>query len=194
MGRWQPDARTRLERAAVELFAERGFDDVTVPEITSRAGLTTRTFFRHFADKREVLFADAELMPALAARLVADAPPGAAPMAVMADGLPVLAAAFEGRLAQLTQHKAVIERSPALRERELRKMEQIVDAIAAAWRHRGVDALTAAVVAETSVGVVKVSLRNWIDTGGSRPLASIMAATLKRLGDSFGSPTTDATT
>lgn len=193
MGRWQPDARTRLERAAVELFAERGFDAVTVPEITARAGLTTRTFFRHFVDKREVLFADAGQMPALAARLVADAPPGAAPMAVMADGLPVLAAAFEGRLAQLTQHKAVIERSSALRERELRKMEQIVDAIAAAWCDRGVDTLTAAVVAETSVGVVKVSLRHWIDTGGTRPLAWIMAATLKRLGDSFDTPRTDAT-
>ena len=60
MGRWEPDARDRLERAALELFVEHGFDPVTVPEITARAGLTTRTFFRHFADKREVLFADAD--------------------------------------------------------------------------------------------------------------------------------------
>jgi len=68
MSRWQPDARGRLERAAVELFTEQGFAATTVPQIAARAGLTTRTFFRHFADKREVLFAGDEELPALVAR------------------------------------------------------------------------------------------------------------------------------
>lgn len=72
--RWQPNARERLERAAVELFLEQGFAETTVPQITARAGLTTRTFFRHFADKREVLFAVEEEIPGLVARLVAEAP------------------------------------------------------------------------------------------------------------------------
>src|SRR6195952_1177916 len=119
MGRWEPDARERLENAALDLFAERGFEKVTVPEITARAGLTTRTFFRHFADKREVLFADADQMPALAARLVLEAPPELGPIELVARGLPTLAAnAFERRLQQLQQRKAVIDGNDGLRERE----------------------------------------------------------------------------
>jgi AcrR family transcriptional regulator len=186
MGRWEPDARDRLERAALDLFLEHGFDQVTVPEITARAGLTTRTFFRHFADKREVLFADTDQMPTLATRLVLDAPPELGPLAVVAYGLPTLAAtAFEGRLEQLKQRKAVIDGNGGLRERELRKMEQLVDAIAEAFRCRGVDELTAAVVAETAVGVVKVALRRWIESDGQEPLRMGMTDSLTRLSDAF---------
>jgi len=81
MGRWQPGARERLERAALELFLEQGFAETTVLRITARAGLTTRTFFRHFVDKREVLFAGEEEMPALVERLMAEAPATLGPMA-----------------------------------------------------------------------------------------------------------------
>jgi AcrR family transcriptional regulator len=186
MGRWAPDARERIEGAALGLFIERGFDAVTVPEITARAGLTTRTFFRHFADKREVLFADSDQMPILAARLVIDAPPELGPLEVVAFGLPILAAeAFEGRLEPIKQRKAIMDGNAALRERELRKMEQLVDAIAQAFRHRGVDEVTAAVVAETAVGLVKVSLGRWIDSDGEEPLRAIMTDSLRRLGDAF---------
>lgn len=186
MNRWEPNARDRLERAALALFHDHGFDNVTVPAITARAGLTTRTFFRHFADKREVLFTDADQMPALAARLVHDAPPGLGPIELVAHGLPTLAAtAFEGRLEQLKQRKAIIDGNHGLRERELRKMEQLVDAIAEAFRHRGVDDLTAAVTAETAVGVVKVALRRWIDSDGQEPLRAIMNDSLARMSDAF---------
>lgn len=185
MGRWEPGAQDRLERAALELFLRHGFDRVTVPDITARAGLTTRTFFRHFADKREVLFADADQMPALAARLVLDAPPELGPIDVVAHGLPTLASAFEGRLHQLRQRKAVIDDHDGLRERELHKMERLVDAIADAFRRRGVDDLTAAVVAETAVGVVKVALHRWITSDGREPLRRVMADSLTRIGDAF---------
>lgn len=97
MGRWEPDARGRLERAALDLFSERGFDQVTVPEITARAGLTTRTFSRHFADKREVLFADADQMPARAAEMVLKSPSGLAPYDVVSHGLDELASVFQNR-------------------------------------------------------------------------------------------------
>jgi AcrR family transcriptional regulator len=187
MGRWEPDARDRIERAALDLFGERGFDSVTVPEITARAGLTTRTFFRHFADKREVLFAGADQMPALVTRLVLDAPPELGPADVVAHGLATLAAAaFEGRLDQLKQRKAVIDGHDGLRERELRKLERLVDAIAEAFRGRGVDDLTAAVVAETAVGVVKVALGRWVASDGREPLPAIMTDSLMRISDAFG--------
>ena len=168
------------------MFAEHGFDQVTVPEITARAGLTTRTFFRHFADKREVLFADADQMPVMAARLVLDAPPGLGPLEVVEYGLPSLASgAFEGRLEQIKQRKAVIDGHAGLRERELRKMEQLVEAIAQAFRTRGIDDTTAAVVAETAVGLVKVSLGRWIDANGQTPLREIMAESLEVLSNAF---------
>jgi AcrR family transcriptional regulator len=181
MGRWEPDARDRLERAALDLFLERGFDRTTIPEITTRAGLTTRTFFRHFADKREVLFSGQDEIPALAAHLVADAPPSLAPMEVVAQGLPALAAAaFEGRRDQIRHRKAVIDGDDGLRERELAKMARVVDAIASAFRDRGVDDLTASVVAETAVGVVKVSLRRWLDAD-ERDLSDLLAESMDAL-------------
>ncbi|MET0864003.1 MAG: helix-turn-helix domain-containing protein [Nakamurella sp.] len=185
MSRWEPDARHRLENAALELFLEHGYDHVTVPEITARAGLTTRTFFRHFVDKREVLFADADQMPTFAARLVLDAPPELTPMELFARGLPMLASAFEGRRDLLKQRQAIVNGNDGLRERELRKMERLVDAIAEAFRSRGIDDLTAAVVAETAVGVVKVALRRWVDSNGREPLSTIMATSLDRISDAF---------
>src|SRR5690242_17827938 len=98
MVRWQPDARERLREAALELFAEQGFAATTVPAITARAGLTTRTFFRHFADKREVLFADEAELPAHAERLVAEAPADTSPLAIVMEGLRAVAEArFESR-------------------------------------------------------------------------------------------------
>ena len=70
VARWKPNARSRLEKAALELYSERGFQQVTVAEIAQRAGLTERTFFRHFADKREVLFpADGQLQELLLSAL-----------------------------------------------------------------------------------------------------------------------------
>jgi AcrR family transcriptional regulator len=185
MSRWQPDARERLERAALDLFSERGFDSVTVPEITARAGLTTRTFHRHFPDKREVLFADADQMPALATRLITGAPAGLGPVDVVTRGLPLIASAFEGRLGPLKQRKAVIDGHDGLRERELRKMEQLTSAIAEAFRARGVDQLTAALVAETAVGVVKVGLRRWLESDGREPLTATLTSSLSQLGAAF---------
>src|ERR1700753_2882695 len=108
VSRWQPDASDRLRRAALELFTQQGFAATTVPEIAARAGLTTRTFFRHFADKREVLFGGAEI-PAFAARLIADAPPSLDPATLISGGLRTVAEnRFEGRREQLRETRAII--------------------------------------------------------------------------------------
>ena len=134
MSRWEPDARERLERAALELFVEQGFGNTTVPQITARAGLTTRTYFRHFADKREVLFAYEVDLPARVAKLMADAPPSHGPMRLIGEGLETMAATlFEGRLDYLRTRQSVIHSDDGLRERELRKQSILSEAITTGW-------------------------------------------------------------
>jgi AcrR family transcriptional regulator len=182
MGRWEPGARERLEQAALELFAEQGFAATTVPQITARAGLTTRTFFRHFADKREVLFAGEENLPALVARVMSEAPAAAGPMAVTAYGLETVAAeVFEGRLENLRARRAVVQADEGLRERELRKWSVLSEAVSRGFRDRGADELTAALAAELAVTAFRLALTRWLDQDGERGLAEIVADVLGAL-------------
>src|SRR5215471_19817634 len=95
MGRWEPNARGRLAAAALALYAEQGFEQTTVAEIAARAGLTERTFFRHFADKREVLFYGMDMARDLLTRTVADAPASAAPMDAVRAGLEAFGAMIQ---------------------------------------------------------------------------------------------------
>src|SRR6516162_2681459 len=97
MGRWEPNARGRLERAALELYAERGFEQTTVAEIAERAGLTERTFFRYFTDKREVLFWGQGALQEIYVSTIADAPDSAAPIEAVAAALEAAAPVFHGR-------------------------------------------------------------------------------------------------
>ena len=181
MVRWEPDARARLERAGLELFSEQGFDATTVPQITARAGLTTRTFFRHFADKREVLFGEQSDLTAFATSLVDEAPEDWGPAEVVIRRLPdYVARAFGERRDLLRERKMIIDGHEGLRERELRKMAALVDAISGAFRARGVDALTAALVAETSTCVVRISLSRWLHES-DRDLAAIVDESLQSL-------------
>jgi AcrR family transcriptional regulator len=174
MSRWQPDARERLERAAVELFTEQGFAATTVPQITERAGLTTRTFFRHFADKREVLFGGDEL-PRLAAALIAAAPPSVDPAVLVVDGLTTFATArFEGRRAEIRQWRAIVSCDEGLRERELRKRDAVLEAVRSGLAGRGVGATTAAVLAGTAVTLLYTAVDRWVEAEDERPLAEFI--------------------
>ena len=182
MSRWRPNARGRLERAAIELFTAQGFAETTVPQIAARAGLTTRTFFRHFADKREVLFAVEEEFPALVARLMAEAPAALGTMLVIAHGLETVAATrFEGQLAYLRTRRAIIQTDEGLREREVRKLTVLSDAIDLGFRERGLDELTATLAAHLAVTVFSVALARWLDQDGERPLSELLQDTLRAL-------------
>ena len=97
VARWQPDARGRLEQAAMELYVERGFESTTVAEIAERAGLTERTFFRHFADKREVLFAGSDEFQELLVGTVAKAPESLPPLDAVATGLEAVSRMLQER-------------------------------------------------------------------------------------------------
>src|SRR5258707_8317991 len=138
MSRWKPDARGRLEQAALALYGERGFEQVTVAEIAGRAGLTERTFFRHYADKREVLFAGSKDLQEFLVRAVAEAPDASAPVEVVVSALEAVGDLFEERRDVARQRQAVIEANPELQERELIKLAALAAALAAALRERGV--------------------------------------------------------
>ena len=137
MSRWEPNARGRLEQAALELFVERGFEQATVAEIAQRAGLTERTFFRYFADKREVLFAGAGALQEFLVRAVAQAPDTATPLEAIAAALQAAAPLFAERGDYPRRRQAVIAANAELRERELIKLAALAAAMAAALRERG---------------------------------------------------------
>ena len=182
MPRWKPGARDRLERAALELFTEQGFVETTVPQITARAGLTTRTFFRHFADKREVLFAVEEELPPLVARLMAEAPPSLAPMALIVAGLhTVVATRFEGQRDYLRTRRAVVQADETLRERELRKLSVLSQATRVGFLKRGVDELTATLAAQIAVTVLDVTVNRWLDHDTEQSLTDLLDEALHAL-------------
>ncbi|MCW1098801.1 MULTISPECIES: TetR/AcrR family transcriptional regulator [Streptomyces] len=175
MGRWEPNARGRLEQAALELYVERGYEQTPVAEITKRAGLTERTFFRHFADKREVLFAGSGRLEELCVGAVAAAPPTASPMEAVAAALDAAAGAFEERGDLVGLRQGVIDANAELRERELIKLASLSGALADALRGRGVAEPAAELTAESAIAVLKVAFRRWIDGGRERPLRPLLA-------------------
>jgi AcrR family transcriptional regulator len=168
MSRWKPDAGRRLAKAALALFDEQGYEATTVAEIAASAGLTKRTFFRYFADKREVLFGGSEELERIWVEAVAAAPADASPLDAVEAGLDAVADMFAERHAFAQMRARVIAANPELQERELIKLERLAGAIAAALQARGVSDQAAALAAQTGVRVFHVAFDRWIaeDTPG----------------------------
>lgn len=162
MSRWEPNARGRLEEAALELYGERGFDQTTAAEIAQRAGLTERTFFRHFADKREVLFWGERVLHDLFVEAMTDAPTSAGPVEVVTAGLDAVTGLFDGRRDHARRRQAVIDANSELQERELMKLSTLAGATAEVLRRRGVTEPSASLAAETAITVFKVAFGRWI--------------------------------
>src|ERR1700759_1802484 len=181
MSRWEPNARGRLEQAAAELFADRGYDQTTVADIAERAGLTERTFFRHFSDKREVLFSGQKQFRAAFVDAVAAAPTTATPVEAVAAGLYAAGGLLQSRAALSPQRQGIIDAHPELHERELIKMAQLGTAAAAALRERGVAEPAATLTADTGVAVLRIAFARWLAEGVTRPLPEVMKETLGEL-------------
>ncbi len=181
MPRWEPDARGRLERAALDLYGERGFERTTVAEIAGRAGLTERTFFRHFADKREVLFWGSAALQEFLVDAVADAPDAAAPLEAVTAALRATSAGFQERREYARRRQAIIDANPGLRERELIKLASLTAAIADALRARGVPDPAASLAAEAGIGVFKVAFERWVDGTNRWELAHFVRESLEEL-------------
>ncbi|RCH67890.1 TetR family transcriptional regulator [Streptomyces sp. SDr-06] len=181
MGRWEPNARGRLAQAALELYVEQGFEKTTAAEIAARAGLTERTYFRHFADKREVLFSGTEMVRDLLTRVVADTPAGAAPMDVVGHALETLGAQFLENAERVRLRESIVSAHAELRERELIKLAGLAVAMSEALRGRGVPEPAASLAAETGIAVFKVAFARWIDEPGGPDLQERIRASMEEL-------------
>lgn len=185
MARWAPGTADRLRTAALELFEEKGFTATTVPDIVARAGMTQRTFFRHFSDKREVFFGDDEI-PGIATRMIEAAPPEAEPLSLITAGLRALAARrFEPRRAEMRVARRIIEAEPALRERDLRKQADLREAIRAGLEGRGVTPLDARVFAGIGVELIQIALERWLEDPEGTSLVSHLDAVQESMGAAF---------
>ncbi|MCH5676844.1 TetR family transcriptional regulator [Streptomyces gilvus] len=178
MSRWEPDARGRLEKAALELYNHQGFDATTVAEIATRAGVTERTFYRHFADKREVLFPADNPLPDILAGATAAAPLPLAPLEVITRALVEAAPVFEEREDLAPQRQAVIAANPELQERELAKLAALASTLAHTLRQRGLENTTAALAAEIGIAAFKVAYERWVNDPDRHPLAQHIRETL----------------
>jgi len=173
MARWQPDSRGRLRQAALDLYGERGFEHTTVAEIAKRAGVTERTFFRHFADKREVLFAGSEDLQEALVRPVTEAPASLAPLDAVARGLEAAGAVLPPR-EMARQRQVVIAANAELRERELIKLASLSAALAETLRDRGVAEPAASLTAEIGIAVFRNAFERWLDGDEERDLPALV--------------------
>jgi len=181
MVRWQPDSRGRLEQAALALYGERGFENTTVAQIAERAGLTERTFFRHFADKREVLFGGAGALQELLVNAVVGAPADRAPLEAVAAALEAAGALLQERRESARLRQAVIAANTELQERELVKLASLASALADALRRRGATGPAATLTAEAGIAVFKVAFERWVAERNSNDLPHLIRASLDEL-------------
>jgi AcrR family transcriptional regulator len=181
MGRWEPDARGRLQTAALDLYSERGYEQTTVAEIAARAGLTERTFFRHFADKREVLFAGSGALQEQLVRALDAAPASLSAIDAIGSALDVVAAHFPASRDYARRRHAIIAANPELQERERIKLASLAAAFEAALRRRGVGGSAAMLAAEMGAAIFRIAFERWIDETHRGDLAHAARESLAEL-------------
>jgi AcrR family transcriptional regulator len=172
MARWEPNARERLVRAAVDLFTEQGYEATTVTQIADRAGgLTKTTFFRHFPDKREVLFAGQETHVRLLTDGIAAAPAAATPLEAVGTALDALTDSFTDDRRDLGARLTVlIAANTELQERSVYKSTVLAAAMAQGLRKRDVPERTANLAAEIAMAAFNEAFTHWADPADRRAL------------------------
>ena len=174
MVRWEPGTRERLQDAALALFAARGYEQTTATEIAQAVGLTERTFFRHFADKREVLFHGQQTLTDAFLAGLDDASPDASPIELAVSALRSSASFFDDeRRPHSRLRQSVIDANPALQEREALKLVGLGQALSGALRARGVADMTAEVAAQIAVMAFGIAFAHWIAEDEQRPFEAI---------------------
>lgn len=182
MARWEPNARERLVRAALDLFTEQGYEATTVNQIADRAGLTKTTFFRHFPDKREVLFAGQDTHARLLADAITQAPRPATPLQAIGAALDAITATFtDDRRKFSAGLRSVTAGNSELQERAAFKRGQLAHAMADALRKREVSEPTASLAAELGIRAFYHAFDQWADPAGRQTLTELARHALDEL-------------
>ena len=182
MSRWAPNARERLVDAALDLFVENGFEETTVAQIADRAGMNRATFFRHFADKREVLFGGEDVLAGLFADAIRAVPPGATLIECLRAALAAAGTAMTPQLrTEAARRRQVVAGNTELQERGLLKHARMAQSVTAALRERGTDELTARLGAETGLLAFTVAFERWMKAGDDDPFPPFADAALTDL-------------
>jgi AcrR family transcriptional regulator len=163
MPRWEPSAEDRLRESALALFLERGYENVTVTDITDHAGLTRRTFSRYFADKRDVLFAGSDRLPELVSRAVGQAPPELGPAEALIAGLCDTGTILARNVPRSPERRRVVSGSAELQERERTKFAAVADSLARALQARGATETAARLLADVGIAVFRAAFVRWTD-------------------------------
>ncbi|MEY9853292.1 AcrR family transcriptional regulator [Leifsonia sp. EB41] len=173
MSRWEPGGEERLRAAAIELFLEFGYENVTVAQIADRAGLTRRTFSRYFADKRDVLFAGSERLPDALAEALRRMDPSVAPYPAMLQALVDVGGVLGERVAEhAAERREIIAGSPELQERGQAKFAAAAAALATALRERGAEPSAAQLFADVGIAIFRRGFEQWTENGREADLAS----------------------
>jgi AcrR family transcriptional regulator len=186
MPRWDPRAEERLRDAALDLFAEHGYENVTVTQITERAGLTRRTFSRYFTDKRDVLFAGSERLPVVLADAVLRADDSLPPVDALLAALVGTGELLAERVPNAARRRAVVKASPELQERELTKYAAVTDALTSALQQRGATRSTAQLLARTGTAIFQTAFERWTDQPGRASLPARVREAAAELAASLG--------
>ncbi|ULH13855.1 TetR/AcrR family transcriptional regulator (plasmid) [Deinococcus sp. KNUC1210] len=178
MSRWKPGARGRLEQAALALYSERGFEQTTVADIAERAGLAERTYFRHFTDKREVLFGGAGILQTLLEQEVANTPITVSPIETVAAALERIEIFSPERREASRQRQQIIAANPELQERELLKLASLSAALARVLQSRGAPETAALFAADAGMAIFRVAFERWTAPATQETFPQLVRAAL----------------
>jgi len=186
--RWEPNPRERLERAAIALFAEQGYEDTTVEQIAAAAGLARSTFFRHFGDKREILFGGQDGLASRLAASIENAPSQQTALEAIETAFAHIGASwFTPQRRDLAPRRiSVVASHPELRERELLKRADITSAIATALRSRGIDEPSTTVAAGLATLAFSQTIAAWAEPNNTEEFQAIAHQVLRRLHTAAG--------
>ena len=163
MPRWEPSAKDRLREAALALFLDRGFENVTVTDITDHAGLTRRTFSRYFADKRDVLFAGSDRLPEVVSKAVRGVDAGLGPAEALLAGLADTGAILAKHVPRSPERRRIVAGSPELQERERTKLAAVADSLTEALTARGATDTAARLLADVGIAVLRAAFARWTE-------------------------------